>query len=111
MASIQAPLRQAKVVRATAADRVRRLTPEQSVFKPALERWSVAEVMEHLAREVHEDELDGVVLPPFPMGPLTIRQGFQFIRWHIEHHLAQIDGVLGNPGFPGPAAGGEAHRW
>lgn len=179
MASTAELLRQARAARATMTDRVRPLTPEQGEFKPAEDRWSAAEVLEHLTRaeaggirsmwlalhsarrgepvwkdahpyrdrrldeiaartmrpkekapsdaqptaggpaafwlaalaanqlllerlaaEVHEDELDAVVIPHFLMGPLTIRQRFEFIRWHIEHHIPQVEALARHPALP-----------
>ena len=57
-------------------------------------------VLEALAKEMREGELDDVIYPHFLSGPLTLRQRFEFIRFHIQRHRDQIDELAANGPFP-----------
>jgi len=55
------------------------------------------QVVERVAEEIGADELDDVIYPHFLSGPLTMRQRFEFLRYHMQHHMPQVaalrDGV------------------
>lgn len=57
-------------------------------------------LLERLGEELTEAELDEVIYPHYLMGPLTARQRFAFIRWHIDRHLPQVEAVMEDPRFP-----------
>lgn len=50
-------------------------------------------VAEGVASRIGEDELDDVVYPHFLSGPLTMRQRLAFLRFHMEHHMRQLDEI------------------
>lgn len=43
---------------------------------------------------VQEDELDGLSYPHPISGPFTMRQGLQFVRFHIDRHRSQLETVV-----------------
>lgn len=47
------------------------------------------------ADRVEEDELDAVAYDHPISGPFTMRQGLQFVRFHIQRHHAHIRDALG----------------
>jgi hypothetical protein len=44
-------------------------------------------------------DLDAVIVPHM-MGPMDARQRLGLVRFHLEMHLAQIEGVKTAPGYP-----------
>lgn len=56
--------------------------------------------VESVGGEIRETELDEVVFPHFLSGPLTLRQRLQFLRFHIEHHLPQVQRIKESSGYP-----------
>ena len=50
-------------------------------------------VVEDVAARIREDELDQVVFPHPISGPLTLRQRLGFLRYHMQHHLPQLEGI------------------
>jgi len=50
-------------------------------------------VVEDVAGRIEQDELDEVVFPHFLSGPLTMRQRLGFLRYHMQHHVPQIEGI------------------
>jgi hypothetical protein len=52
-----------------------------------------------------QSQLDGltptdVVFPHYLSGPMDAVQRLTFLRYHMERHLAQIQGVMSDPAFP-----------
>ena len=45
-------------------------------------------------------DLEAIVFPHFLSGPLDGRQRLEFLRFHMERHLAQIRRVQSHPAFP-----------
>ena len=56
--------------------------------------------LRELAGELTDAELGQVVFPHFLSGPLDARQRLEFLRFHIERHLGQIQSIRQRPGFP-----------
>lgn len=50
-----------------------------------------ASLVQEFAELVREDELDGLSYPHPISGPFTVRQGFQFVRFHIDRHRGQLE--------------------
>ena len=44
-------------------------------------------------------DLEAVIVP-HAMGPMDARQRLGLVRLHLEMHLAQIEGVKADPGYP-----------
>jgi uncharacterized damage-inducible protein DinB len=81
------------------------LSQKQWTFKPAPDRWSVAEVAEHIA--VSESTIYGLVqkMMQSPATPEKREQvdGYQWlllISAHSARHTAQIEEVKADPNFP-----------
>ena len=45
-------------------------------------------------------DLTTIVYPHYLSGPLDGRQRLEFLRYHMERHLAQIERVRAHPNFP-----------
>ena len=60
---------------------------------------SCQQVVEAVGREIQEAELDEVVFPHYLSGPLTLRQRLEFIRFHIERHVPQVQNIQRHPDF------------
>lgn len=52
-------------------------------------------VVERVAEEIQADELDDVIYPHFLSGPLTMRQRLEFLRYHMQHHMPQVEALRG----------------
>lgn len=50
-----------------------------------------AAIVRELAARVRQDELDALSYPHPISGPFTLRQGFEFVRFHIDRHRGQIE--------------------
>jgi DinB superfamily len=50
-------------------------------------------VLERLGTSLQGLELEDVVFPHFLSGPLDAKQRLEFLRFHIDRHIAQIEGV------------------
>ncbi len=50
-----------------------------------------ASVVGDFARLVREDELDALCYAHPISGPFTLRQAFQFVRFHIDRHRGQLE--------------------
>ena len=50
-------------------------------------------VVEDVAARIRHDELDEVVFPHPISGPLTLRQRLAFLRYHMQHHMPQLEGI------------------
>jgi hypothetical protein len=61
---------------------------------------SLRPVLADLAVRLEGQALDDVVFPHFLSGPLDARQRLQFLRYHMERHLAQIQRIREDPAFP-----------
>ena len=53
-----------------------------------------------LSVEVETLPLEDVLFPQFLSGPMDARQRLEFLRFHMERHIAQIDSVRRHVGFP-----------
>ena len=57
-------------------------------------------VLDRLGSELEGLDLSAVVYPHFLSGPLDARQRLEFLRFHLDRHLPQIEALKGEPGFP-----------
>ncbi len=60
-------------------------------------------VLERLPAVLAGLDLQAVVYPHVLSGPLDARQRLEFLRWHLDHHLQQIEDIKAAPGFPAAA--------
>jgi hypothetical protein len=51
-------------------------------------------VLVALGRALVPLDLEAVIAPHFLSGPLDARQRFEFLRWHMDHHRAQIADIM-----------------
>jgi hypothetical protein len=70
-----------------------------------LEAWmssllSLRLVLADLAKQLDGLDLEAIVFPHYLSGPLDGRQRLEFLRFHMQRHLAQIHRVQANPAFP-----------
>lgn len=49
-----------------------------------------------LGHELHDDELESLIHPHPISGPIDIRQRFEFLRFHIDRHLNQVEELKNN---------------
>lgn len=56
-------------------------------------------VLERLPGVLAGLDLQAVVYPHVLSGPLDARQRLEFLRWHLDHHLQQIEEIRAAPGF------------
>ena len=61
---------------------------------------SLRPVLADLASELEDIDLEAIVYPHYLSGPLDGRQRLEFLRYHMERHLAQIERVQSHPQFP-----------
>ena len=61
---------------------------------------SLRPVLSDLAKELETVDLEAIVYPHYLSGPLDGRQRLEFLRYHMERHLAQIQRVKAHPQFP-----------
>lgn len=61
---------------------------------------SLRPVLADLAKELEAIDLESIVYPHYLSGPLDGRQRLEFLRFHMERHLAQIQRVQAHPQFP-----------
>ena len=45
------------------------------------------------AAALHGLDPEAIIYPHFLMGPLNVYQRFEFLRWHMDHHLEQIEEI------------------
>jgi DinB superfamily len=64
---------------------------------------SLTPVIADLGAYLDGQPLQKIVFPHFISGPLDAEQRLQFLRYHMERHIAQIDRVKAHPAFPGDA--------
>lgn len=57
-------------------------------------------VLETLAKPLTGLDLAEVIFPHPISGPLDGHQRLEFLRWHLDHHRQQIEGIVAAPGFP-----------
>jgi hypothetical protein len=57
-------------------------------------------VLADLAVQLQEVDLESIVFPHYLSGPLDARQRLEFLRFHMERHLSQIENVKAHPQFP-----------
>lgn len=60
-------------------------------------------VLERLPAGLTGLDLEAIIYPHVLSGPLDARQRLEFLRWHLDHHLQQIEDITSAPDFP-PAA-------
>lgn len=70
-----------------------------------LEAWisglrSLRTVLADLAQELDGLDLEAIVFPHYLSGPLDGRQRLEFLRFHMERHIAQIRRLQSHPMFP-----------
>jgi len=61
---------------------------------------SLRPVLSDLAKQLETLDLEAIVYPHYLSGPLDGRQRLEFLRYHMERHLAQIQRVKAHPQFP-----------
>jgi hypothetical protein len=61
---------------------------------------SLRPVLADLAKELEAIDLEAIVYPHYLSGPLDGRQRLEFLRYHMERHLAQIQRIRSHPQFP-----------
>ena len=64
-----------------------------------LDYWRAAfsassHVVADVANKLEGKELSAIIFPHFLCGPLDARQRLEFLRFHMDHHLKQIQRVL-----------------
>jgi hypothetical protein len=57
-------------------------------------------VLERLSEVLGGLDLHEVIYPHFLSGPLDAHHRLEFLRWHLDHHLQQIEDIKAAPGFP-----------
>lgn len=57
-------------------------------------------VLERLGKELESLNLSEIIYPHFLSGPLDARQRLDFLRFHLDRHLKQIEALKQEPGFP-----------
>lgn len=61
---------------------------------------SLQNVLAALAAQLEGLALDAVIFPHYLSGPLDARQRLEFLRYHMERHLSQIQRIKESSGFP-----------
>lgn len=61
-------------------------------------------LLERLADELAHDDLEEVIYPHPLSGPLDARQRFEFLRFHMDRHLGQVERLKANAQFPSAAS-------
>lgn len=61
---------------------------------------SLTGVLRDLGTALEGHRLDAIVFPHFLSGPLDARQRLEFLRFHIERHLEQVQRVRSHTSFP-----------
>ena len=61
---------------------------------------SLRPVLSDLAKELDGMDLRAIVFPHYLSGPLDARQRLEFLRYHMERHLAQIARLQSHPEYP-----------
>jgi len=61
---------------------------------------SLRPVLSDLANALGAVDLESIVFPHYLSGPLDGRQRLEFLRFHMERHLAQIEQLKAHPRFP-----------
>jgi hypothetical protein len=56
--------------------------------------------LQELGMELKSLNLSEIIYPHFLSGPLDARQRLEFLRFHLDRHLKQIEALLEDPGFP-----------
>ena len=59
----------------------------------------LTQLLRDLATQLDGQSLDTIVFPHFLSGPLDARQRLEFLRFHIERHLEQVQRVRSHPSF------------
>ena len=67
--------------------------------------WSCDALLERLQAHLSDLPLDRIVYPHFLCGPLDALQRLDFIRFHMEHHLPQVQRLREMAGVDGPGSG------
>jgi len=61
---------------------------------------SLTPLLARLGSELESVSLDSVVFPHYLSGPLDARQRLEFLRFHIERHLGQLDDIQASSDYP-----------
>ena len=61
---------------------------------------SLTPILARLGSELESVPLEAVVFPHYLSGPLDGRQRFEFLRYHVERHLGQIDRIQSSKSYP-----------
>jgi hypothetical protein len=57
-------------------------------------------LLEQIADELAQEDLEAVIYPHPISGPLNARQRFEFLRFHMDRHLNQIERLKEHAHFP-----------
>lgn len=57
-------------------------------------------LLENLGSELESSNLSEIIYPHFLSGPLDARQRLEFIRFHLDRHIKQIERVMKDSNFP-----------
>jgi hypothetical protein len=60
---------------------------------------SLTPVLTELTAALDGLPLEDVIFPHFLSGPLDARQRLEFLRFHMERHIAQIESILDHPSY------------
>lgn len=61
---------------------------------------SLTPVLADLGVQLRTVTLEDIVFPHFLSGPLDGRQRLEFLRFHIERHIAQVTRIQSSTGYP-----------
>ena len=61
---------------------------------------SLRSVLADLAKELEDIDLEAIVFPHYLSGPLDGRQRLEFLRFHMDRHLDQIQRLKSRSDFP-----------
>lgn len=69
-----------------------------NIWVNALE--SCQSLLDNLAENLEGKELEKIIYPHPISGPLDVRQRFEFLRFHMDRHGAQVERLKQDPAFP-----------
>ena len=87
-----------EIVAATVTGKIEALEAVKPRFNGPLD-WAVAEleacqpVLASFGAALHGLDPETIIFPHFVFGPLDAVQRLQFLRWHLDHHLEQIEEI------------------
>lgn len=61
---------------------------------------SCQHLLETLARQLEGHDLTRIIYPHIISGPLNVIQRIEFLRFHLQRHQKQVEGIKMHAGFP-----------